>query len=130
MAKDVKYSVMAFVGGVLVMGLLIFLSLNFEQADWMKWFGLALWTGVIFGLVAYKFGKAVSRGKCLWLFVAMLALHIAAMVEYLRFVDKFPNVFFLLFSPVEAGIIALVLSLVNDVNLRHGDAVERPGRRK
>jgi hypothetical protein len=111
MTKDTKYSVVAFLSGMAVFALL--LRLEFEGVDWAglyrKWFGLALWTTFIFGVLAHKYRRSL-RGRCLLLFLAMLVSHIAVLSRYLCSVDKFPNVFFLFFSPLEAGAAAFVLT--------------------
>ncbi|HXJ95143.1 MAG TPA: hypothetical protein VMT20_20065 [Terriglobia bacterium] len=111
MTKDTKYTLLAFVSGMAVFALLLLLEL--EGVDWAglyrKWFGLVLWTLFIFGALAYKYGRSL-RGKCLLLFLLMLVLHVAVLSRYLCSVDKFPNVFFLFFSPLEGGAMAFVLS--------------------
>lgn len=118
MTQDAKYSVIAFLGGAAVMGLLAFLSLRFEEIDWVKWFGFALCTGLVFGIVAYKYWENFSSIKCLALFLAMFALHLVIVIRYLLSVETFPRGFFL-FSPLEGVAVAVVLGLVGGARIHH-----------
>lgn len=129
MTQDARYSVIALVSGVAVGGLLLLLEL--EGVDWAgvyrKWFGLVLWTIFIFGALAYKYGRSI-RGKGLVLFAAMLVLHITVLARYLCSVDKFPNVFFLFFSPLEGGVMAFVVTQWGGGHMRRTDRARRPRR--
>jgi len=129
MTRDAKYSVLAFASGMVVFALLLLLEL--EGIDWAglyrKWFGLALWTTLIFGALAYKYGRSL-RGKCLLLFLAMLALHTVVLACYLYSVDKFPNVFFLFFSPLEGGAVAFVLSQWGGGRMSRRDRTDEQAR--
>lgn len=126
MTQDAKYSVIALVSGIAVGGLLLLLEL--EGVDWAglyrKWFGLVLWTAVIFGALAYKYGRSI-RGKSLVLFAAMLVLHITVLARYLCSANKFPNVFFLFFSPLEGGAMAFVLTQWGGGHMRRTDRARR-----
>jgi hypothetical protein len=113
MTKDTKYSILAVLSGFAVFGL--GLGLEFAGADLAgagrKWFQLALWTGFVFGVVAYLRTRWLAKAKALVVFLALLAVHIVALVSYLRSVDRFPNLFFLIFSPLEAALVAFVVGL-------------------
>ena len=126
MTRDAKYSVIAFLGGAAVMGLLVFLSLRFEEVDWVKWFGFALCTGLVFGIVAYKYWENFSSTKCLALFLAMLAFHLVIVIRYLRSVETFPRGFFL-FSPFEGAALAAVLGFVGGARIHRRNRTQQLG---
>jgi len=113
MTKDTKYSILAMLSGFAVFGLL--LALGFAGVDWAgagrEWFQLVLWTGFVFGLVAYHRRRWLARAKALIAFVAVMALHVAVLVWYVRAAGAFPNFVFLILSPVEAALVALVVGL-------------------
>jgi uncharacterized membrane protein len=112
--KNTKYSILAMLSGFAVFGLLLALGLG--GVDWAgagrRWFQLVLWTGFVFGVVAYYHGRRLAKARGMMVFLAMLGLHIMVLVSYLRRADEFPNVFFLVFSPVEAALVAFVVGLV------------------
>jgi hypothetical protein len=92
--------------------------------DYQKWFGLVMWTGVIFGSVVYVYEKDLRKARCLVVFLLTLALHSAIFIYYLRSVDRFPNMFFFVFWPVEAVIIVAALTFLG------GARTPRPRRTK
>jgi uncharacterized membrane protein len=114
MTKDAKYSIIALLSGILVSGLLFGPALaGIDLTDfYRRWFGFVLWTGFVFGLVAYHRRRWLKKAKALMVFVALLTLHIVVLVWYLGPTDRFPNVFFLIFSPLEAALVALVVGVV------------------
>jgi hypothetical protein len=128
MTRDAKYSIGAFIGGIVVGAVLIALELaGVDLAGvYRKWFGLVLWTALMFGLLGWQYGRRLRKAKALALFLAMLALHVSVLTLYLRSADRFPNLFFLFFAPFEGGIVAFVLSVLGGVSLRGADAAERP----
>jgi multisubunit Na+/H+ antiporter MnhG subunit len=127
MTKNTKYSILAMLSGFAVFGLL--LGLGLAGVDWAgagrEWFQLVLWTGFVFGLVAYHRRRWLKKTRALMVFVALLAVHIVALVSYLRAAEGFPNVFFLIASPVEAALVAFVVGLVGGSIVRR----KRPGKR-
>ncbi len=114
MTKDAKYTVLAILGGFVVFGLLM--GLELAGADLAgtgrKWFGFVLWTGFVFGLVAYHRRGWLVKAKPLKVFLALLTLHIVILVLYLRPVGQFPNLFFVIISPVEAALVTFVVGLL------------------
>ncbi|MGH7869502.1 MAG: hypothetical protein ACREP9_18180 [Candidatus Dormibacteraceae bacterium] len=120
MKRDTKNSIVVFVAGVLVGGILLVLELS--GVDWAgtgrKWFGLVLWTAGIFGLLAYGYGRKLRSAKPLSLFLVALALHLSVMVLYLRSVADFPNLFFLFFGPLEGGLVVVAMTLLTDIDYR------------
>lgn len=132
MTRDTKYSIIAMLSGFAVFGLL--LALEFEGADLAgagrKWFQLVLWTGFVFVLVGYHRRKSLKRTKPLLMFVALLALHVMVFASYLRAEGHFPNVFFLIFSPLDAVLVTLGVGVVSgNVGFRKR-AHRRPGADK
>jgi uncharacterized membrane protein YoaK (UPF0700 family) len=125
MTKDAKYSIIAMLSGFAVGGLL--LGLELAGIDWAgagrRWFQFVLWTGFVFGLVAYHRRRWLAKAKPLIVFLVLLVLHIVVLVSYLRPVDQFPNVFFLIFSPLEAALVAFVVGVVGGSIVRR----KRPG---
>ena len=93
------------------MSLLVLLGLEFRNIDWIKWFGLVLWTAVIFGLLGTLYSRDLRKTRCLLVFVGLLVVHTSALYFYLRQVEAFPNVFFLFFSPFEGAAIGVMLML-------------------
>lgn len=85
-------------------GLLAWLGL-----DEMKWFGVVLWTTMIFGVPVYLHPEDFKRIRCLVVFFVALAVHLAVLTACLRGVSGFPNTFFLFFSVPEIGIVATLL---------------------
>jgi len=134
MTKDTKYTILAILSGFAVCGLL--LGLEFAGADLAgagrKWFQLVLWTGFVFALVGYHRRRWLAKAKAALVFLALLAAHIAVLVSYLRAAGHFPNVFFLIFSPLEAALVALVVGLVGGNTVRRkrrGEQSPRAGAR-
>lgn len=114
MTKDTKYSILALLSGFAVAALGIGLALagvDFAGAG-RDWFQLVLWTGFIFGLFAYHRRAWLARAKPLLVFVTLIAVHTVILVLYLRSGYSFPNLFFLIFCPVDAALVALVVGLV------------------
>ena len=93
------------------------LALEFAGADLAgtgrKWFQLVLWTGFVFGVVAYLRSTWLARPKGLIAFISLLTAHILVLVAYLRGADGFPNLFFLIFSPIEAALLGFLVGLAS-----------------
>jgi len=106
--------VLAVVFGALVEVAVLVLLVHLESLglDWKKWFKAVVWTLFVFGLLLYLYGNSLKRLRCLLPFLAMLALHAAALAFYLRSAEGFPTVFFLFLSPFEAAGVAAVLVLL------------------
>ena len=115
MTKDTKYSILAMLSGLAVGGLL--LGLELAGIDWAgsgrEWFQFVLWTGFVFGLVAYHRRRWLVTGKAQIVLVALLIAHIVILVAYLRAANGFPNLFFLIFSPVEVALVAFMVGLAS-----------------
>ena len=62
---------------------------------------------------AYLGSTWLARPKGLIAFIALLTAHILVLVAYLRAADGFPNLFFLIFSPVEAALLGFLVGLAS-----------------
>jgi hypothetical protein len=115
MTKDAKYSIVAVLGAFVVLALLVGLELAGADlaGSGREWFQLVLWTGFVFGIVAYVRGTWLAKIKGLLVFFGLLIAHIVLLVWYFRLGQGFPNVFFLFFAPVEAALVALVVGLAS-----------------
>jgi hypothetical protein len=91
-------------------------------ADWQKWFRAVCWTTFIFGFAIYWFGRDLLKPRCLAMFAALLLVHVTLLWRYLGTADRFPDIFFLVFSPFEITLVAVALMLV-------GGKPSRPARR-
>ena len=118
MTQDTKYSAIAFISGAAAMGLLVVLGIEFEDVDWVKWFGLVLWTTAIFGLLAYGYGRGLKKAKPMSIFLIVLGLHLSIMILYLRSAADFPNLFFLFFGPLEGALVVVAMTLLTDIDYR------------
>lgn len=107
MNQDVKIAAAGLFSAVALLGLFVYLE--WVGLDWEKWFKFAGWTILVFGFLVYRYGRDFGKGRCLLVFLAILALHVTVLVDYLRSATKFPSVFFLFFSPLEGGIAAFIL---------------------
>lgn len=116
--RDTKYSVTAFTSGVAAMGLLVLLGLEFKDVDWVKWFGLVLWTAGVFGLLAYGYGRGLKKAKPMSIFLIALGLHLSAMIVYLRSAADFPNSLFLFLGPLEGALVVVAMTLLTDIDFR------------
>lgn len=126
--ENLKITVFALVSAVaFFFALLLFAH---YRADWGKWFGFAVWTAGIFGSLVYLYAESLDENrKCMLVFFFALALHSTMLILYLRSANKFPNVFFLLFSPIEGGIIAGVLGIFGARSFRRRTANRRPNHK-
>jgi cell division protein FtsW (lipid II flippase) len=115
MTKDTKYTIFAVLSAFVVLGLLVVLELAGADlaGSGREWFQLVLWTGFVFGLVAYHRRRWLAKAKAVIVLLALLAVHLVVLVSYLRAADAFPNVFFLIFSPVEAALVAFIVGLAS-----------------
>ena len=127
MTKDSKHSILALLSGFAVGGLL--LGLELAGIDWAdagrRWFQFVLWTGFVFGVVAYHRRGWLLKAKPILVLLALLVAHTVFLVWYLRAAGRFPNLFFLIFSPLEVVLIALVVGVVGG----HIRRRKRPGKR-
>jgi TctA family transporter len=85
--------------------------------DYQKWFGLPVWTATIFGTVLYVYERDLRRARCLVVFLLALALHVWVLVQYLRSAERFPNMFFFIFAPIETVAIAAALALLGGASM-------------
>ena len=83
-----------------------------------KWFGFVLFTGLVFGVVIYVHAKDFRTPRSVFVLGTLFTLHVAACVLYLRSVSSFPTLFFGVFSPLEAGIVDVILTTVGGVRPR------------
>ena len=119
MTKDTKYSIIAALVGVAIACLMIGSGFaGVSDAAFTKWWGFAVWTAAVFGIIVMEYGGKLKKAKPLSLFLAMVALHVSVLVYYLRSEDQFPNWFFLFFFPLEAAVVAFVLVMVGDIASR------------
>src|SRR5438477_80734 len=82
----------------------IVLLLDRAGLDMPKWIGFAFWTAGVFGCIVYLNAESLDElWQCKVAFFLALALHSFVLIVYLRSVNRFPNVFFLFFSPIEGG---------------------------
>ncbi len=95
----------------------VLLGLEWHNVDYKKWFGFALFTGLVFGVLLYVCAEDLRKTRSLLVLTALLTIHVAACVVYLRSTSSFPGVFFF-FAPFEAGIGALVMTFVGGVRPR------------
>jgi hypothetical protein len=127
MNQDVRYSVFAFLGGAVVMVLLIWLGLEFQSVDWIKWFGFVIWTAMVFGAVAWQYAKSIDEiSRCSRLFYAILAAHAVISILYLRSVADFPKALFFS-SPVEIALVACVLVFLGGARAHRSRVSEKTG---
>lgn len=120
MKRDTKNSILVFVVGALVGGILF--ALEIAGVDWAgagrKWFGLVLWTAGIFGLLAYGYGRKLGKTRPLAVFLTALGLHLAIFIVYLRSAAHFPNLFFLFVGPLEGALVVGAITLLTDIDYR------------
>jgi Na+/proline symporter len=134
MTRDAKYSVIAFLSGILVGALL--LTLELVGVDWAglyrKWFGFVLWSALMFGLLGIAYGRRLRRAKALAVFLGLLLVHVVVFVLYLRSVERLPDTAFIFYFPLEGGLIGLVMTTLGGTRLPPGFRLrkapqERPG---
>jgi hypothetical protein len=92
--------------------------MDWAGLDWEKWFGFALLTVTVFGVVIYKLGESLKKSKCLWLFITMLVVHVVIWGYYLRSINGFSLRLFLV-APVEGGAMGAVLVGVGGARPSH-----------
>ncbi len=86
-----------------------------------KWFGFVLFTGLVFGGIAYISDENLWKVRGLLVFGGLLAIHIAACFVYVNRATKFPATIFFL-APFEAGLVGFILGTLGGVRprlLRH-----------
>ncbi len=93
--------------------------------DYQKWFGLVVWTGTIFGCGVYVYERDLRRARCLAVFLIALTLHSTILISYLRSVDRFPNLFFFVFWPLEAVVIVLALTFLGGASMPRSRSTKR-----
>lgn len=93
-------------------------ALEWHNVDYKKWFGFVVFTGLVFGVVIYVHAKDFRTPRSVLVSVALFTIHVAACVLYLRSVSSFPTLLFAVFSPLEAGIVDLILTAVGGVRPR------------
>lgn len=101
----------------------VLLGLAWYNIDYEKWFGFVLYTGLVFGVLVYICGEELRKTRSLSVFTVLLAIHVVAVVVYLRSRKELPGVlFFFFFGPLEVGIGAFIMGTVGGVRprlLRH-----------
>ncbi len=128
MRPDLKYSLFAFLGGGAVMVLLVWLGLKFQSVNWIKWFGFAIWTVLVFGAVAWQYADSIDKiRRCSRFFYALLATHAAISILYLRSVASFPKALFFS-SPLEIALIACVLVFLGGARADRSHVSEKTGQ--
>jgi len=113
-----RLQLIAFAGlaNAIVFGTL--LTLAWHKIEYKKWFGFVVFTGLVFGIVLYAFSHGLKRIRSLLVFGALLAIHVAVCVIYLRSAIDFPIVFFAVFSPFEAAIVGSIMTTIGGVRPR------------
>ncbi|MGA2632295.1 MAG: hypothetical protein ABSG54_19035 [Terriglobia bacterium] len=93
--------------------------------DWLeidfKWYRFVVSTGFVFGILAYVCAHDLRKIRSFAVFVALISVHIAGWVVYLRSGGGFPR-FFIAGPALEVGIGALIMTFVGGVRprlLRH-----------
>ncbi len=129
MNQNLKILVVALVAAVVFWS--VILALDSAGVHWQKWFQFMVWTAFVFGILAFKFAEDLDEKiRCLLVFLALLTIHLTVGVLYVRTVTRFPNYFFLLFSPFEAGIGAFILTVLGGARLlRRTHGIKPPPKR-
>jgi hypothetical protein len=121
--QDLKIAVLAWLSIAAMLG---FMGIMYWAGiDWEKWSGFAMYTATIFGVVLYYYVETVNNARCIFTFVALLALHVAGWSYYLRPASGFPiRIFFV--APFEGVAVAFFL-----VTLGGARAIRKgaPGKR-
>ena len=109
-------AIAAFLVGLVVGGIVVFDWLNIAR----KWFDFTFWTAVVFGILAYQCADDLKKIRSLSVFVALVSVHIAAWVVYLRLGGGFPRFFAggYALCLLEGGIGALIMVFVGGVRPR------------
>lgn len=100
----------------------VLLGLEWHKVEYKKWFDFLVFTGLVFGTVLYLCWRGLKRMRSFLVFGALLTIHVAICVVYLRSASHIPIVFFAWFSPIEAAIVGLIMTTVGGIRprlLRH-----------
>lgn len=104
-------------------------GMEFEGLNWGKWLESVFWTALVFGAVAYQYGRSIDEiRRCSWLFHGMLAAHILLSILYLRSVADFPKALFFS-SPVEIALVAGILVFIGGARADRSDGSQTTGER-
>jgi hypothetical protein len=106
--ENLRIAVLAWISIPILLGLDFLV--DWLLHDWMAWVDWLVATVIIFGGLAYRVHAHLKQGKCLKVFLALLALHSVVFVHLLRSGVRIRTAWYVPIVFVEAFVFGLILT--------------------